>query len=79
MRFDVHYVGPDQTVLSSIGLPVTGVEPLPRSLPDRALVIVSGTADVPLGHAETDRAGDAVAEKRLWRGFAALFVQVSGW
>ncbi|MBB5701342.1 transcriptional regulator GlxA family with amidase domain [Ochrobactrum daejeonense] len=65
VRFDVHYVGPDQTVLSSIGLPVTGVEPLPRSLPDRALVIVSGTADVPLGHAETDRAGDAVAEKEI--------------
>ncbi|MEJ5018836.1 helix-turn-helix domain-containing protein [Ochrobactrum vermis] len=65
VRFDVHYIGPASTALSSIGLPVAGVEPLPQALPDGALVIVSGTADIPLGNAETDRAADAVLEKEI--------------
>ncbi|WP_273792654.1 GlxA family transcriptional regulator [Brucella anthropi] len=65
VRFDVRYIGPSQAVLSSIGLPVAGVEPLPEVLPDEALVIVSGSADVPLGNAETDRCADAILEKEI--------------
>ncbi|NKC50284.1 helix-turn-helix domain-containing protein [Ochrobactrum cytisi] len=65
VRFDVHYIGPAPTALSSIGLPVAGVEPLPEALPDDALVIVSGAADVPLGNVELDRAIDAVLEKEI--------------
>lgn len=65
VRFDVHYVGPAPTAISSIGLSVAGVEPLPQALPDGALVIVSGAADVPLGYAETDRSADAGLEKDI--------------
>ncbi len=65
VRFDVHYIGPAPTALSSIGLPVAGVEPLPEAFPDDALVIVSGAADVPLGDAEIDRSADAALEKEI--------------
>lgn len=65
VRFDVHYIGPAPTALSSIGLPVAGVEPLPEVLPNGALVIVSGAADIPLGNAEIDRTADAVLEKEI--------------
>ncbi|MFQ0814831.1 AraC family transcriptional regulator [Brucella anthropi] len=65
LRFDVHYIGPAPTALSSIGLPVAGVEPLPGALPDDALVIVSGAADIPLGNAEIDRTADAALEKEI--------------
>ncbi|MCH4539645.1 AraC family transcriptional regulator [Ochrobactrum sp. POC9] len=65
VRFEVHYIGPAPTALSSIGLPVAGVEPLPEALPHDALVIVSGAADIPLGNAEIDRSADAVLEKEI--------------
>ncbi|MFK0683030.1 helix-turn-helix domain-containing protein [Ochrobactrum sp. BD67] len=65
VRFDVRYIGPAPTAISSIGLSVAGVEPLPEALPDGALVIVSGAADVPLGSAEADRSADAVLEKDI--------------
>lgn len=65
LRFDVCYIGPASTVLSSIGLPVAGVEPLPEALPDDALVIVSGAADIPLGNAEIHRSADAALENEI--------------
>ncbi len=65
VRFDVHYVGPAPTAISSIGLSVAGVEPLPQALPDGTLVIVSGAADIPLGNAETDWSTDAALEKDI--------------
>lgn len=65
VRFDVRYIGPAPAAISSIGLSVAGVEPLPEALPDGALVIVSGAADVPLGSAETDRSADVVLEKDI--------------
>jgi len=65
VRFDVRYVGPAPTALSSIGLPVAGVKPLPEAMPHDALVIVSGAADIPLGNAEIDRPADAVLEKEI--------------
>lgn len=61
VRFDVTFVGPDRRALSSIGLGVVGIAPLPARLPDGALVIVPGRADVPLGEArETPQALAAV-------------------
>ncbi|ABS15331.1 GlxA family transcriptional regulator [Brucella anthropi] len=65
VRFDVRYVGPASTALSSIGLSVAGVEPLPEALPHDALVIVSGAADIPLGNVEFDRNADTVLEKEI--------------
>lgn len=42
VRFDVHYVGPSRSVLSSIGVPLASIESLPLNLPDEALVILAG-------------------------------------
>jgi transcriptional regulator GlxA family with amidase domain len=44
--FDLHYVGPSPKILSSIGLTLSEIEPLPRSLPEGALVVLSGNVDV---------------------------------
>lgn len=49
VRFAVAYIGPAPNARSSIGLGVTGVEPLPERLPEAAFVVVSGAADLPLG------------------------------
>jgi transcriptional regulator GlxA family with amidase domain len=62
--FDVHYVGPEPAVLSSIGLTVAGIEPLPGRLPEGAMVILSGDADyvmLPGGRSapKKDAAGDS--------------------
>lgn len=42
VRFDVGYFGPTRTLTTSIGLDVTGVAPLPRRIPDDAMVVVAG-------------------------------------
>ena len=44
-RFDVRYVGPARSVMTSIGIALTGIEPLPRELPDGSMVILTGDVD----------------------------------
>ncbi len=65
VRFTVAFVGPADTTISSIGLDVTGIAPLPEILPDDALVIVSGAADDPLGDKVVDRAAHAKQEAEI--------------
>jgi transcriptional regulator GlxA family with amidase domain len=65
VEFAVHYVGPLGTVHSSIGLAVTGVDPLPDAVPHGSLVIVSGSTDVPLGGPVASRDEDAVFEHEI--------------
>lgn len=60
--FDVRHVGPVPSVTSSIGLTLAGLEPLPEHLPDGAIVILSGTADIILGAAPSSGAIEADAE-----------------
>lgn len=57
LRFDVTYAGPRPTVRSSIGLEVSGIAPLPDTLPAGAMVLVSGAADVPLATASGPSSG----------------------
>jgi transcriptional regulator GlxA family with amidase domain len=45
VRFEVHHVGPDRRLCSSIGLGLAGVEPLPKRLPADAIILVPGSAD----------------------------------
>ncbi len=49
VQFEVTFIGPSETAHSSIGLMIANIEPLPESLPDDAMVIISGSADIPLG------------------------------
>jgi transcriptional regulator GlxA family with amidase domain len=43
-RFQLHYVAPSGAALSSLGLTLGGLEPLPETLPDRAIVLIPGVA-----------------------------------
>ena len=45
VRFVVHYVGPESSIVSSIGLTLAKIEPLPKTLPDGAMVVLSGGVD----------------------------------
>lgn len=58
VRFDVHFVGPARKLGSSVGLGVTGIAPLPARLPEGAMLVVPGTADIPLGEPVTTAAQD---------------------
>lgn len=43
-KFRLHYVGPCGQSLSSLGLTLGGLEPLPEQLPNQAIVIIPGVA-----------------------------------
>ncbi|AKC85562.1 GlxA family transcriptional regulator [Pseudoxanthomonas suwonensis] len=64
VRFDVAYIGPAPRVGSSIGLELSGIAPLPVSLPQDALVVVAGQVAEPLG-GRAGSAEDAGLEARI--------------
>ncbi|MCU4162233.1 helix-turn-helix domain-containing protein [Acidiphilium sp. AL] len=70
VRFAVSYVSPSPEIGSSIGLAVAGIAPLPNHLPDGALVVVAGSADVPLGTRSRNRDEDMAREAEIvaWLG-----------
>jgi transcriptional regulator GlxA family with amidase domain len=43
--FDARYIGPRRSVLTSIGITLTKLEPLPDGLPDGAMVVLAGNVD----------------------------------
>jgi transcriptional regulator GlxA family with amidase domain len=45
VRFNVHYVGPNSTLQTSIGIALTGIEPLPDKLPPGAWVVLAGDVE----------------------------------
>jgi transcriptional regulator GlxA family with amidase domain len=45
LRFEVKYVGPTSATVSSIGLRLSEIEPLPSALPGNAMVVISGDVD----------------------------------
>lgn len=45
VRFEVHHVGPDRRLTSSIGLGLADIEPLPKRLPADAIIMLPGSAD----------------------------------
>lgn len=56
--FDVAYVAARRSIVSSIGLTLSGMRRLPASLPDRSLVVVSGTVDTVMGNGTPGGARD---------------------
>lgn len=63
IRFDVHHVGPRRSVMTSIGMSVGAIAPLPAAVPDGALIVLGGSVSAltlaPDGAAATDRADEA--------------------
>ena len=73
VRFDVRYIGASDTILTSIGIPVSSIEPLPARLPDEAMVVLAGDVDdvmicaggTDAGGSKIDRAHHATIVKWL--------------
>ncbi|OLP44480.1 GlxA family transcriptional regulator [Rhizobium oryziradicis] len=69
VHFSVRYVGASADVISSIGLSLSGIAPLPHTLPPDAMVVISGCADEPLvvdGSPPSPRDTRAEAEIIAW-------------
>ncbi|TWD54597.1 AraC family transcriptional regulator with amidase-like domain [Agrobacterium vitis] len=69
VHFSVRYVGAAPDVVSSIGLGLSGIAPLPHTLPLGAMVVISGCADEPLvvdGSPPSRRDSKAEAEIVAW-------------
>ena len=45
VRFDVRYVGPTSELLTSIGITLTAIEPLPSQLPPEAWIVLGGDVE----------------------------------
>lgn len=56
LRFELRYVSPCGTVETSIGLPLSGLSPLPEAVEENAIIVVAGTASL------TDQARLALRE-----------------
>ncbi|MFI3903306.1 GlxA family transcriptional regulator [Ochrobactrum sp. S1502_03] len=67
VQFEVSFIGPSETALSSIGLTLANIDPMPENLPDNALVVISGSADAPLGSSGVNRDHDSVLEAQIVR------------
>jgi transcriptional regulator GlxA family with amidase domain len=62
VRFEVQYVGPNPSLLTSIGITLNAVQPLPDELPPEAWVVLAGDVEqVMLSGGETD-AGKSPAD-----------------
>jgi transcriptional regulator GlxA family with amidase domain len=62
VRFDVRFVGATRSLRTSIGLALTGIEPLPRSMPDDAIVVITGNVETFIdgsGNEESDSGNEA--------------------
>jgi transcriptional regulator GlxA family with amidase domain len=64
VAFAVTYVAPTPVTHSSVGLQLAGAGPLPRQLPDGAVVLVCGAATLPFGPPQ-NAAADAAAEEAI--------------
>jgi transcriptional regulator GlxA family with amidase domain len=45
VRFDVRYVGPSSELMTSIGITLTAIEPLPDKLPPEAWIVLAGDVE----------------------------------
>lgn len=45
LYFAVRYIGASSTILTSIGIPVSSIDPLPATLPEDAMVVLAGDVD----------------------------------
>lgn len=67
IAFDVRCASTARTVTSSIGLELSGIEPLPASVPDDAMIVVPGSADATAFAADVPDAAAARDEAEIVR------------
>lgn len=69
IRFELHYVGTQPTVATSIGLRLSPLDVLPASVPNNAWLVVTGTVEKPLPVPPDDTStptSDAEAQAVAW-------------
>jgi hypothetical protein len=77
LRFNVHYVGSGARAMTSVGIPLADIAPLPTILPADAMIIVPGSADK-IAFAE-DVGQAAVRQDDLLRRFIGGPSRTLGW
>lgn len=55
--FRLHYIGPQPEVPTSIGLTMSGIQPLPERLPEGCLLVLPGVSDSALSFRHHRRYG----------------------
>src|SRR5439155_16326471 len=45
VRFEVRYIGPTSSLLTSVGITLTAIEPLPQELPPQSWVVLAGDVE----------------------------------
>lgn len=68
--FNLHYIGPEPEVSTSIGLTMGGIGPLPEQLPKKSLLVLSGVSDS-TRYFDTPQA----VEARRWLGRQLAAIQ----
>jgi transcriptional regulator GlxA family with amidase domain len=70
MEFQVRYVGPAHAIRSSVGLTLSGIEPLPARLSTDGLLVLPGSANFTLGDDCSPCAKEQAAERAIveWLG-----------
>jgi transcriptional regulator GlxA family with amidase domain len=68
VRFDVSYIGPKEKVVSSIGLPLTDIKPLPDLLPEDAMIVLSGNVSQTLNAYGQRLKDDDAADSKIVAG-----------
>ena len=69
VSFAVRYIGPTASLQTSIGIALSGIEPLPRELPPQSWVVLAGDVEQVMlsgnGHGTENSAEDQAAEKSI--------------
>jgi transcriptional regulator GlxA family with amidase domain len=68
VRFDVRYVAPTPSIVTSIGLTIGGIDPLPETLPANAMVMLVGNVDEIMPAANAASAAAAAESGRTGHG-----------
>lgn len=78
-QFDLRYVGPVEHVQTSIGLLVSGIAPLPDSLPENAIVVLVGISSRMAPDARDDSDAASAAVTAWLRRVVVPAAGQSGW
>jgi transcriptional regulator GlxA family with amidase domain len=68
IRFENRFVGPRPVAVSSVGLTLSNIEPLPDKLPDNAFIILPGTINASDPDGEAGPFGAAEQKIVAWLG-----------
>ena len=75
VRFEVHYVGPSPSLLTSIGMTLNAIQPLPHELPPEAWVVLAGDVEQVMLCGNGGHAGKSLADEADEKTIVAWLTQ----